>query len=205
MDNNNLEEQPTTEPEEGKKKRGRPPGRKNRYTMQNGHITEDQIHLYTPENTIPVEHRSRFLELCDKMINVLDARTVTDPEVEEIAQYYRDRLVLDEIYKSIADPHVGIAADTTLIRHLDNLSKQLERRKENLQIRAKDRANARDLTRQKTMMDLLGEVNESSIKNLIEDQKKVLQDYYETDHTDPMQYMEERAPKGYVPVEEGGD
>jgi hypothetical protein len=200
-------ESSTTKSKSGSKKsdnRGRPKGARNK-ALSNGVITTDDIFLYTPEETIPKKYVDRFLKLCDNMIITLDANTVTEPEVEEIAQYYRDRLFLDELYSSINDLEVGVAADTTLIRSLDSLSKQLEKRKENLQLRSKDRADQRKLTKQKTLMDLLGELDENKMAQVLAEQEKVTSAYVTGGFTNPMEYMEERAPKGYEPVEDEDD
>jgi hypothetical protein len=115
-------------------------GRRRRYRLKNGEITEDQILLHAPKETIPEKAYDRFLELCDEMIIMLDAKTVNNADLEEIAKYYRDSIVVEKIYETLADPESADAGlDVTLVNQLEKITKQLEKRKENLSIRARYR------------------------------------------------------------------
>lgn len=146
-------------------------GSKNIYTMQNGHITQDDIFLYTPQDTIPSTELKRFLQQCDNMIILLDARTVNTAEIEEIAKVYRESVILDRVYREWATSEAGI--DPTQINSIDKLLKAVEKRKENLDVRAKDRQEKRDLSSQVTMMDVIAQVGpevEKLEKKAIEEQ-----------------------------------
>lgn len=137
------------------------------YHMRNSFISEHTIFMYVPEKTLPPDTRNRFLQLCDAMVMSLGAETVNAMEVEEIAQLYRDVLQSDEICETInaagfdrSDPD-----NRVLLDHYDKLNKQIEKRKENLNIRTKDRKEARNLSSAKTMLNLLDEVKDTDLEN----------------------------------------
>jgi hypothetical protein len=135
------------------------PGRKGAYKMKNGVVTRDDIFLYTPENTIPATELDRFLEQCDNMIIMLDPRKVNKSEVEEIAKVYRESMVADKVYETLAEE--GATLDPGIMVSLDKLLKAVEKRKENLAIRASDKEESRDFNKEFTMIDILTQsVNE---------------------------------------------
>lgn len=173
---------------------GRP---KDIYKMENKEVSAVDVFLYVPPDTIPAAQLKRFLHLCDQMFIALDAKTITRPEIEEVAQYYRDRILLDELYKTIASSEGGLADSRAIISNLDSMSKQLEKRKENLQIRAKDRQEARKLTKQKTMMDILAEVDEQKVEEEMKKLAETLNKVAATT-TSTEKYMEARIPEGYT-------
>lgn len=141
------------------KKRGRPKGSNSYYVMKNGKFKKEDLFLYTPENTLPKTDIARFLQQCDNMLMLLDARTVNQAELEEIAKVYREGIIVDAMLRTITDNEDGtVAADPTTINSLDKILKTVEKRKENLSIRAKDKENARDLSSQITMMDVIASV-----------------------------------------------
>jgi hypothetical protein len=158
------------------------------FHMRNNYINESVIFLYVPQETLPMGTRDRFLMLCDQMIITLGAETVTTTEVEEIAQLYRDVISFDEMCKMINDASFDKKdyENKVLLDHFDKMSKQIEKRKENLNIRTKDRKESRDLTKSKTMLDLIDEVKKIDINEAVE----ALAKYY-SDTLDKYQSLDE--------------
>jgi c-di-AMP phosphodiesterase-like protein len=158
------------------------------FHMRNKFINENTIFLYTPLETLPMGSRDRFLMLCDQMIITLGAETVTMTEVEEIAQLYRDVISFDDLCKILNDVSFDKKAyeNKVLLDHFDKLSKQIEKRKENLNIRTKDRKDARDLTKSKTILDLIDEVKKVDLAEAVESLAK-----YYSDTLDKYQSLDE--------------
>jgi len=172
-----MTEEKKTAPKK-KKKMGRPRGSITYYTMKNGVFKKDDLFLYAPEDTIPKGEIRRFLQQCDNMLMLLDARTVNQAELEEIAKVYREGVIVDAIFRGLTqggdeNANGSVILDATTINSLDKILKTVEKRKENLAIRARDAEKARNLSSQVTMMDVVSEVgsevekmeNESKIFN----------------------------------------
>lgn len=161
----------------------KPPARNSLYHLKNGFISEHIIFMYVPEETLPAGTRNRFLMLCDSSIESLGPETVNMFEVEEVAQLYRDTLQADEICKLINDLDFDRQdpQNKVLLDHYDKLNKQIEKRKENLNIRTRDRKESRNLSKSKTMLDLLDESKvediESSVKELAEIYNRALNEF----------------------------
>lgn len=153
-----------------KKKKGRPFGTTKTYRMKNGYYKPEDVYLYTPEDTIPKDELNRFLRLCDEMIVLLDPRTINKAEVEEIAKVYRESIIIDSVYREFAKE--GSALDPTMVNSLDKIVKAVEKRKENLAIRASDRQESRNFNKQLTLMDVISEVG-SDVEKMEQEEKEI--------------------------------
>lgn len=170
-DNDGNSVAPIVKPPKLKRPRGRPAGYSpkrdpNLFKMKNGRVYPDHIFLYVKKKTLPKSEVNRFLELCDLLITSLGPDSLKGPDVEEIALLYRDRIYLDKIYERLIDEKTqeNDGLDTTMLKQIESLSKQLETRKDNLSLRFKDLGKKRDDHAGKTMMDLLAEFKEDEAK-----------------------------------------
>lgn len=156
----------------GKKKGWRKPTSE----MKNGRFTEQDIYTFVPEESIPQEHRIRFINLCDLMIVALGADTMSETDLEEIALYYRERIYCDSLYKTFAD--AGGTTDTTLIHHIEKLNKSLEQRKSNLGARFVDKGKKRKDSNTSTLMELLSDfdTNKNKFEFMSEDKAQTIEE-----------------------------
>lgn len=145
--------------------------KKSKYHMRNNHINEDALFLYTPIDTLVAYSENRFLQLCDHMIMTLGPETVTMNEVEEIAHLYRDVISADKLYTTINSPSFDNSdiENKIILDQFDKLNKQIEKRKENLAIRSKDRKDARDLSKTKSVLDLIDGIKRTDLNAATEE------------------------------------
>ena len=161
----------TEESEKNFKTGGKQKGFKALFKMKNGKFKPEDIFLYVPRDSIPESDLNRFLQLCDLMIIDLGAPSVSYTDLEEISLIYRDSIFINKQFKLFSE--ASGALDTSMVKQVETLNKNLEQRKENLGSRFVDKGKKREANSTKTITDLIASFEDKSKE--LEQQAEALQ------------------------------